>query len=64
MPDGLRPAAKAVVAFLLCAVGIFVAIGVLDVEVGKKITAELIALAIALGLVTGAGTYATRNTPR
>lgn len=61
MPDGLRPAAKAVVAFLLAAVGVFVALGILDVEVGKQITAELVGLALALGVLTGGGVYATRN---
>lgn len=63
MPDGFRPAAKAIIACLVCAVGVFVALGLLDVEAGNKITVELIGLAVALGLITGGATYATRNSP-
>lgn len=64
MPDAFRPAAKAIVAFLVPLIALLVAVGVLDVEVANKITADLIAVATALGLLTGGAVYATRNRPR
>ena len=64
MPDGFRPVAKAIVAFLIPLIGLLVTVGVLDVDLAHKITTELVAIAGALGLLTGGAVYATRNSPR
>lgn len=61
MPESFRPVAKAVVGFLLPLITVLVAVGVLDVELANKITVEVIAVATALGVITGGGVYATRN---
>ena len=61
MPESFRPVAKAVIAFVVPLISLLVAVGVLDVEVASKITAELIAIAAALGLLTSGSVYATRN---
>lgn len=63
MPDSARPIAKAIVALVLSVVGVLVAVGLLDVELGKKITTEVIAFAAALGIVVSGGVYGTRNEP-
>lgn len=61
IPDSFRPVAKAIVGAIVPVAAILVAVGVLDVDVANKVTTELIALATALGLVTGGSVYATRS---
>lgn len=61
IPESLRPVAKAVVALVVPVASVLVAVGVLDVDVANKITTEVIGLAVALGVVTSGGVYATRN---
>lgn len=62
MPESFRPVAKAIVAFVLPLISVLVAVGILDIDVANKVTTEVVAVAAALGLITGGGVYATRNT--
>jgi hypothetical protein len=61
IPESFRPVAKAIVGAIVPLATVLVAVGVLDVDVANKVTTDLIAIAVALGLVSGGSVYATRN---
>lgn len=64
IPDNLKPVAKAVAAFLIAAIGVLVALGVVDVDAGNALIDKIATALVIAGLTGGVVHQTTNRYPR